>query len=76
MVADEGHKPYVGSKALKRMKQLAGNWEGDFGKSIEKVKAHYRLTSTNSKIIEIFIWACHQEMHFHSFTVEFERQIR
>ena len=54
MVADEGHKPYVGSKALKRMKKLAGNWEGDFGKGIEKVKANYRLTSTNNKIIETF----------------------
>ena len=27
-ITDEGHKPYVGSKALERMKQLAGNWEG------------------------------------------------
>ena len=24
-IADEGHKPYVGSKALEPMKQLAGN---------------------------------------------------
>ena len=26
-VADQGHKPYVGSKAFERMKQLVGNWE-------------------------------------------------
>ncbi len=55
-IADEGHKPYVGSKALERMKQLEGNWEGtgDFGKGGEKVKANYRLTSANSTIIETF----------------------
>ena len=28
--------------------------EGDFGKGIEKVKANYRLTSANSRIIETF----------------------
>ena len=63
-IADEGHKPYVGSKALERMKQLAGNWEGegDFGKGIEKVKANYRLTSANSTIIETFHMGMPQEM--------------
>ena len=63
-IADEGHKPYVGSKALERMKQLAGNWEweGDFGKGIEKVKANYRLTSANSTIIETFHMGIPHEM--------------
>ena len=52
-IADQGYKPYVGLKALDRMKKLAGNWEeeGDFGKGIEKVKANYRLTSANITII-------------------------
>ena len=42
IIAGQGHKPCVGSKALERMKQLAGNWEGewDFGQGIEKVKAN------------------------------------
>ena len=33
-VADEGHKPYVSSKAFEQMKQLAGKWEAtmDMGK--------------------------------------------
>ena len=63
-IAGEGHKPYVGSKALERMKQLAGNWEGegDFGKGIEKVKANYRLTSADSTIIETFHMGMPHEM--------------
>ena len=63
-IADEGHKLYVGSKALERMKQLAGNWEGegDFGKGIEKVKANYRLTSADSTIIETFHMGMPHEM--------------
>ena len=38
------------------MKRLAGNWEGsaDFGQGIQKIKAHYKLTSGNSAIIETF----------------------
>lgn len=63
-IADEGHKPYVGSQALELKKQLAGNWEGegDFGKGIEKVKANYRLTSANSTIIETFHMGIPHEM--------------
>ena len=38
-VAEEGHKkPYVGSKAFERMKQLAGNWEA----SMQMV--HFQMT--------------------------------
>ncbi len=54
--ADEGHKPYSGSKAFERMKRLAGNWEGsaDFGQGMQKIKAHYKLTSGDSAVIETF----------------------
>lgn len=54
--ADEGHKPYSGSKAFERMKRLAGNWEGsaDFGQGPQKIKAHYKLTSGESAVIETF----------------------
>ena len=64
MFTDQGHKPSVGSKAFERMKQLAGNWEGegDFGKGIEKVKANYRLTSANSKMIDTFYMGMPHEM--------------
>ena len=63
-IADEGYKPYVGLKALEHMKKLAGNWEeeGDFGKSIEEVKANYRLTSANITIIETFHMGMPHEM--------------
>jgi hypothetical protein len=56
VVADQGHKTYFVYEALERMKQLAQNWEGegDFGKGIGKVKANYRLTSANTKIIDAF----------------------
>ena len=64
MVADQGHKSYVRSKAFERMKQLAGNWEGegDYSKGIEKVKANYRLTSANSKILDTFHMRMPHEM--------------
>ncbi len=54
--ADQGHKPYVGSSALERMKRLAGNWEGtgDFGQGSQKIKASYKLTSAGSTIVETF----------------------
>ncbi|MBC8283172.1 MAG: hypothetical protein H8E32_05105 [Nitrospinae bacterium] len=54
--ADAGHKPYSGSKAFERMKRLAGNWEGsaNFGQGIQTIKAHYKLTSSDSAVIETF----------------------
>lgn len=54
--ADAGHKPYVGSKAFERMKQLAGNWEGSMvmGDKTMKMKASYKLTSADSVLIETF----------------------
>ena len=50
----EGHKPYVGSKAFERMKQLAGNWEGSMkmGQEVMKMKSSYKLTSAGSVLIE------------------------
>lgn len=56
-VADQGqHKPYVGSKAFERMKQLVGNWEGtmDMGKETMKMKASYKLTAAGSALVETF----------------------
>ncbi|MEK9627483.1 MAG: hypothetical protein VW455_00525 [Nitrospinota bacterium] len=55
-LADEGHKPYVGSEAFERMKRLKGNWEGsaDFGQGMQKIKAHYKVTSADSAVIETF----------------------
>lgn len=53
-VADQGHKPYVGSKAFERMKQLVGNWEASMqmGQKTMKMKASYKLTSGGSALIE------------------------
>ena len=55
-VADQGHKPYVGSKAFERMKQLVGNWEGsmDMGEKNMKMKASYKLTAAGSALVETF----------------------
>ena len=56
VVADEGHhhKPYVGSEAFEKMKQLVGTWEGtmDAGKGQQKITASYELTSSDSAILE------------------------
>jgi hypothetical protein len=53
-VADQGHKPYVGSKAFERMKQLAGSWEGsmNMGKETMKMKTSYKLTAAGSALVE------------------------
>ena len=65
-------KPSIGSIAFKRMKQLAGNLEGegDFGKGIEKVKSNYRLTSANSKIIDAFYMGMPHEMFWSTRTIK------
>lgn len=57
VVADQGqHKPYVGSKAFERMKQLVGSWEGSMkmGKETMKMKASYKLTAAGSALVETF----------------------
>jgi len=53
-VADQGHKPYVGSDAFERMKKLVGNWEASMqmGQETMKMKASYKLTSGGSVLIE------------------------
>ncbi len=53
-IADQGHKPYVGSKAFERMKQLEGNWEASMkmGEQTMKMIASYKLTSGGSVLIE------------------------
>lgn len=55
-VADQGHKPYVGSEAFERMKQLAGKWEGsmDMGQGPMQIKASYKLTAAGSALVETF----------------------
>jgi len=52
-VAQE-HKPYTGSQAFERMKQLVGVWQGtmDMGKGPETITAIYKLTSADSAIVE------------------------
>ena len=64
VAADEQkQKPYVGSEAFERMKQLAGSWEGimDMGKGPEKVTTTYKLTSNGSAIVEtVFEGAPHE----------------
>jgi hypothetical protein len=57
------HKPYIGSKAFERMKQLVGVWEGsmDMGKGPMKSTVSYRLTSADSAIVEtVFEGAPHE----------------
>ncbi|MGV7220343.1 MAG: hypothetical protein ACQ9MH_02310 [Nitrospinales bacterium] len=62
--ADGGmHKPYKGSEAFERIKQLAGNWQGtiDMGKGPQKIIASYRVTAAGSAIVEtVFEGAPHE----------------
>lgn len=53
-VADQGHKPYLGSDAFERMKKLVGSWEAhmQMGQETMKMKASYKLTSGGSVLIE------------------------
>ena len=62
-VAAQEQKPYVGSEAFERMKQLVGSWEGtiDKGQGPVKVTASYKLTAGGSAIVEtIFEGAPHE----------------
>ena len=63
-VAAQEHKPYVGSQAFERMKQLVGSWEGtmDMGKGPEKIPAGYKLTSGGSAIVETVFEGTPNEM--------------
>ncbi len=59
----EGHKPYKGSEAFERVKQLVGTWQGeiDMGKGPQKVMASYKLTAAGSALVEtVFEGAPHE----------------
>jgi hypothetical protein len=63
-VTAEEQKPYVGSEAFERAKQLVGSWEGtmDMGKGPEKITASYRLTSGGSALVETVFEGADHEM--------------
>jgi len=61
--AAQEQKPYVGSEAFERMKQLVGSWETtmDKGQGPMKMKASYKLTAGGSAIVEtVFEGAPHE----------------
>lgn len=63
LATEQEQKPYVGSEAFERMKQLAGSWEGmmDMGKGPMKVTTTYKVTSNGSALIEtVFEGAPHE----------------
>ncbi len=62
--AAQAPRPYVGSPAFEKMKQLVGSWEGtmDMGRGPETVMASYKLTSGGSAIIETIFQGVPQEM--------------
>jgi hypothetical protein len=57
-------KPYVGSEAFERMKQLVGTWEGmhDMGQGPMKTTVSYKLTSGGSTIVETHFEGAPHEM--------------
>ena len=62
-VAAQEQKPYVGSEAFERMKQLVGAWEStmDKGQGPVKMTASYKLTAGGSAIVEtVFEGAPHE----------------
>lgn len=63
-VSAQEHKPYVGSQAFERMKQLLGSWEGtmETGKGPQKITASYKLTSGGSAIVETVFEGSDHEM--------------
>ena len=48
------HKPYVGSQALEKLKNLAGSWQGmiDMGQGPQPIKTSYKVTSAGSAVVE------------------------
>jgi hypothetical protein len=59
------HKPYKGSKAFERMKQLVGDWQGtmDMGeKGVMKSTLSYKLTAADSAIVETVFEGMPHEM--------------
>jgi hypothetical protein len=63
-VAAQEQKPYVGSEAFERMKQLVGSWEGtiDKGQGPVKITASYKLTAGGSAIVETIFEGAPGEM--------------
>lgn len=63
-VAAQEQKPYVGSEAFERMKQLVGSWEStmDKGQGPVKMKASYKLTAGGSAIVETIFEGTPNEM--------------
>lgn len=63
-VAAKEQKPYVGSEAFERMKQLVGSWEAtmDKGQGPVKITASYKLTSGGSAIVETVFEGAPSEM--------------
>ena len=62
-VAAQEQKPYVGSEAFERMKQLMGSWESTMDKGQGPVKSttSYKLTAGGSAIVEtVFEGAPHE----------------
>lgn len=62
--AEPEHKPYVGSEAFERMKNLVGSWEStvDKGQGPVKMIASYRITAGGSAIVETVFEGAPQEM--------------
>jgi hypothetical protein len=56
--------PYKGSPEFERVKQLVGVWEGtsDMGKTGEKVRVEYRLSSGGSALVETLFPGRSEEM--------------
>jgi hypothetical protein len=61
--AAEEQKPYVGSEAFERMKQLVGSWESsmDAGHTV-KMAASYKITAGGSAIVETIFEGTPNEM--------------
>jgi hypothetical protein len=62
--AEQEQKPYVGSEAFERMKQLVGSWEStmDMGQGPVQMKALYKLTAGGSAIVETIFEGAPTEM--------------
>jgi hypothetical protein len=61
--AAEEQKPYTGSEAFERMKQLVGSWESsmDTGQPV-KMAASYKLTAGGSAVVETIFEGTPNEM--------------
>jgi len=61
--AAEEQKPYVGSEAFERMKQLVGSWESSMDADHPvKMAASYKLTAGGSAVVETIFEGTPNEM--------------